>query len=772
MPRNSRTASLLLLHLLLLLLTASSAQLSPSDVRTLLRLRLILENPPAFDTLTRFTNPCYLPPSPSLHITCLGNRVSELSILGSPDHHRPLSPNFSIDSLFTTLTRLQGLRSLSLVSLGIWGPLPPKIDRFSSLISLNLSSNYISGEIPHQISQLRSLQNLILAKNSINGSVPNLEAMSNLVEVDLGHNRLGPGFPSLPNTVISVSLKNNSIRSRVPSKVDGFDELRSLDVSYNRLVGPVPPFLFSLKSIEYLVLSNNRLSGTFLKNLSCNEELEFVDVSSNLLYGGLPMCIGSNSTGRVVLDSGNCLSSGDQRYQNPMKECQEEALAAVMMPKEVNKKESKNRLGLVLGVVGGSVVALGVVLCLIFWWVKKKRNVEAGLQGSGGAKVSMRVTQKIPADARHMSQAMRLGSMGLTSYRSFSLEEVEDATNNFDASNLIGAGFKGQLHKGWLPDGTAVVVRRLKLKQRESYQRLAQYMEVISKLRHRHLVSILGHCFVNSQIVPNTTDTIYVIFECVSNGTLRDHLKEWRLKEMMKWPQRVAAVIGIARGIQFLHSVMVPGIYRNGLRTENVLLDETLTAKVGSYNLLLPSLINNNGGSERHDAAVNDKFGRAENGDKGDIYHLGLILLEVITGKPVASHGDLETLKVKMQQSLADGHAKLRTVTDTTIRGTFVYDSLRTAVEIALNCVSENVDKRPSIEDVLWNLQYSVQLQEGWASMIDQIQSRDLSVTEPYQVIRRLIRHNGTQHQLDPKMQQEINQLTHQVEKGFIIIHP
>ena len=58
---------------------------------------------------------------------------------------------------------------------------------------------------------------------------------------------------------------------------------------------------------------------------------------------------------------------------------------------------------------------------------------------------------------------------------------------------------------------------------------------------------------------------------------------------MLKWPQRVQAVIGVARGIQFLHTVTVPGIYGNDLKIENILLDETLTAKIHNYNLPIAS---------------------------------------------------------------------------------------------------------------------------------------------------------------------------------------
>jgi hypothetical protein len=65
-------------------------------------------------------------------------------------------------------------------------------------------------------------------------------------------------------------------------------------------------------------------------------------------------------------------------------------------------------------------------------------------------------------------------------------------------------------------------------------------------------------------------------------------LADWRKKEMLKWPQRMAITIGIARGVQFLHTGIAPGIFGNKLKIENILLDDSLTAKISSYNIPLP----------------------------------------------------------------------------------------------------------------------------------------------------------------------------------------
>lgn len=203
---------------LALLFSPTSAQyqtLSPSQNKLLIRLYHILQSPPALSPLNTSTNFCYLPQSANLTITCTNNQITQLIIRGdrpfSPNWHKSLSSSFSIDAFFTTLVKLSSLEVLSMVSLGIWGPLPSKIDRLNSLRVLNLSSNYIYGELPREISTMTSLQNLVLSINYINGTVPNLKPLTGLTELDLSFNRLGPDFPSLSSSIVKLVLKNNSL---------------------------------------------------------------------------------------------------------------------------------------------------------------------------------------------------------------------------------------------------------------------------------------------------------------------------------------------------------------------------------------------------------------------------------------------------------------------------------------------------------------------------------------------------------------------------------
>lgn len=390
-----------------LLSPISTAQLTPGETRILFQVQKLLEYPQVLQGWNNWTSFCYLPHSPSLKIVCDKNRVIELTIVGnksSPSHipkrvsgnyvfsEQTLSKSFSIDSFFTVVTKLSNLRVLSLVSLGLWGPLPDKINRLRSLEVLNISSNFIYGEIPTSISSVKTLKSLVLADNLFNGNAPDLKSLALLEELNLGNNHLGPGFPSLGNSLVSIILRNNSLRSQIPSKLLNFNKLQQFDISVNDFVGPIPSSLFSLHSIQSLNLAGNQLSGALSMNITCNAELRFVDISHNLLIGKLPPCIGSKSDNRTVLSSFNCLSSGNLRYQRPYSFCHKEALA-VKPPARSKNKESGTKLGLILGIIGGCVglaAIMGLLVLIIIRKTDTRRTENDKFDRSIADKMSLR----------------------------------------------------------------------------------------------------------------------------------------------------------------------------------------------------------------------------------------------------------------------------------------------------------------------------------------------------------------------------------------------
>ncbi|KAK4376725.1 hypothetical protein RND71_003021 [Anisodus tanguticus] len=703
--------------LLFFLVPFSFAQLVPAENRILFQIQEFLEYPPVLQGWNNWTNFCYLPQTPSLVITCSSGHITELTIVGnkkSPSQSlkssspQALSGKFSIDSFFTVVTKLSSLKKLSLVSLGLWGPLPAKISRFHSLEVLNISTNFIIGEIPSSLANFKNLKSLVLARNLFNGSVPDLKGLKTLEVLDLSDNHLGPKFPSIGNNnLVTLNLSNNFLRSEIPNGLNKFTHLQILDISSNKLVGPMPYFLFSLPAIQSISIARNQLSGALPGSVSCSNNLKFVDFSSNLLIGKLPACLGSSSRNRTVINVWNCLSSTSTKYQHPHTFCEKQAIA-VKPPSRTDhdeKQQSTIKLGVVLGLIAGIVVVVGAIGLLIFFIIKKvTRNRVQGYKNDSFAFEKNSTLSNI-ADGGNARRTMRMVSLGLPPYHVFTLEEMEEATNNFDPTNLVGEGSQGQLYRGWLRDGSVVLVKCLKLKQKHSPQILQQHMEMISKLRHRHLVSVLGHCVVTYQDHPNTASTVFIVLENVVNGSLKDHLSDWRKRDVLKWPQRMGITMGIAKGIQYLHTGGVTG---NDIQLENVLLDETLTARISSYNISLPPKV----GSESPLAGP-DQFTSAKAAEKEDIYQLGIILLDVIIGRPINSRSETEDLKLQVETALAESPSKLRDLTDPCIRGTFAYDSLKTTVQIAINCLEKEPSRRPSVEDVLWHMQYSIQVQEG-----------------------------------------------------------
>ncbi|THU45047.1 hypothetical protein C4D60_Mb02t13760 [Musa balbisiana] len=343
----------------------------------------------------------------------------------------------------------------------------------------------------------------------------------------------------------------------------------------------------------------------------------------------------------------------------------------------------------------------------------------------------------------YIYQTMKLGTLGIPSYRSFSLEELEAATNNFETSSLMGKGSHGQLYRGKLKDGSLVAIRCLKLKKSQNSQNFNHHIELISKLRYHHLVSALGHCF-EYHPDDSSVSRLFLIFEYVTNGTLRSNISVEG--HMLTWMQRISTAIGVAKGIQFLHGGIIPGLFANDLKITNILLDQNLIAKISSYNL--PVLAENmkamvlagssssglNEPGERHVNVQHSLWTKlTKHLDTIDIYDFGVILLEIVSGRPIISTNELDIMKDELQENIvADGTAR-RSIVDPVVSRQCCDESLKVVMEICLRCLSEEPTQRPSVEDVLWNLQFAAQVQESWRGDSQSSEESPLSLSQPPQ---------------------------------------
>ncbi|GFP93959.1 probable inactive leucine-rich repeat receptor-like protein kinase at3g03770 [Phtheirospermum japonicum] len=736
----------------LLLFFNYSNQLHVSQYQALLRIKHQLNFPQELITSRpeqTVDDPCNNPdPTQILTLACYEDDITQLHVIATPTWPSPrLTHHFSTPALFSTIAHLPNLKILSLVSLGLGGPLPPEIGDLSPQLEiLNVSSNSFAGPIPVEISALRNLQTLILdhnsfagyvpawlssltaltvlslannsftgsfpdsfsgmvtlrtlvlSSNNLSGQLPGLEGLTNLQVLDLGNNSLGPTFPTLPKKLVSLVLRMNKFNSQlnfVPSI-----QLQKLDISSNRLVGLFPNSALSLPTLVYLDVSGNKFTGKLSKNMSCGAQLRFVNLSGNRLTGELPDCL--TVTGRVVSYDGNCLSlSGRYMHsQRPLSFCHGEALAVGIDRPRKRAKGPYDKLAVVIGSSGGVVGAMAVVGLMGFLFVKRRHRPANKAPHTRFIvdKVSPGYTLQLLRDARYISETMKLGALGIPAYRTFVLDELKEATSNFTASNLIGEGSYGQVYKGCLTDGSVVAIRSLKVKKRRSIHTYTHHLELFSKLRHCHLVSAIGHCFECYQD-DSTVTGIFLVFEFVPNGTLRSFIIPDRQSgQKLTWTQRITAAIGVARGIQFLHTGIVPGVYSNRLKITDILLDNDLRVKISKYSL--PLLTEN----LRLDET---EVGREE---ENDVYDFGVILLEIVVGRPIISSNDVNISKDILSVSLRADSIGRRSIVDPAVHKECSDESLKTVIELCIRCLA----KEPSVEDIIWNLQFAAQLQDTW----------------------------------------------------------
>ncbi|KAJ8503956.1 hypothetical protein OPV22_004842 [Ensete ventricosum] len=312
-PEVRVEAEAVLLVVFFVVCVPASAILHPVDYLELQSIRKTLADLPgsAFFASWDFTaDPCAF-----AGVVCSGDRVVALS-LGDP---RAGSPGLS-GSLPSSLARLsaleelslvpgrvagslpaalpQGLRFLALASNRISGPLPHSLAALRGIRTLDLSSNLLSGNIPTALLRLPELRTLILAHNRLSGPVP-ASVSAPLLRLDLRSNVLTGSVRSLPPSLIYLSLASNRLSGHVDRVLPRLNRLSFLDLSANRLSGPIPGILFTFP-ISSLQLQRNQFSGPLRPGGPLPVSGATVDLSYNRFTGKVPAELAP--AGRLYLD--------------------------------------------------------------------------------------------------------------------------------------------------------------------------------------------------------------------------------------------------------------------------------------------------------------------------------------------------------------------------------------------------------------------------------------------------------------------------------------
>ncbi|KAJ4850401.1 hypothetical protein Tsubulata_007053 [Turnera subulata] len=292
---------------------------------------------------------------------------------------------------------------------------------------------------------------------------------------------------------------------------------------------------------------------------------------------------------------------------------------------------------------------------------------------------------------------------------SFSYEELAQATQGFSQGNLLGQGGFGYVHKGILPNGKEIAVKSLKRGSGQGDREFQAEVEIISRVHHRHLVSLVGYCIESGQKL--------LVYEFVENSTLEYHL-HGAGRPTMDWPTRIKIALGSAKGLGYLHEDCHPRIIHRDIKAANILLDYNFEAKVADFGLAKLTSDNNTHVSTR----VMGTFGYlapeyASSGkltEKSDVFSFGVMLLELITGRrPVDPTGRMEDSLVDWARPLCSQaleQGQYQELVDPALEGNYDPQEMACMVACAGLAVSHSARRRPKMSQIVRALEGDISL--------------------------------------------------------------
>ncbi|KAG0614731.1 hypothetical protein M758_6G199800 [Ceratodon purpureus] len=542
-----------------------------------------------------------------------------------------------------------------------------------SLDYLDVSGNKYSGSLDFRGMDMRlnlNFSTMNFSNNNFGGSFFSGRTF-NPKELDLSNNyftnisldvfnQTSVYMPSLE----SLNMENNKFNGEFPEQLLKAPALQTLHAGQN--------YFSSLQLPDIQFQNFSTWTGVFLTNNSFGKiqyapqgpysenNLQF---SNYLFLGGNPYCNNINS----VLLSRICRMNPD-----------EETLSL----NDAHKLSTQTKI-----IIGTSTSTFGIILLIIALYVWR---LMGKIQSLG---IILKEFEKKEVKPNLYSH-----------------KEIKLATKNFDKRNKVGEGGFGVVYKGELFDGTVVAVKKLTMSSSQMLSEFLNEIVVISGLKHRNLVKLKGCCLGDG-------DQRMLVFEYVENKNLAEALSfhgdilEDFEPPPLDWAARFNIIVGIARGLLYLHEDSQSPVIHRDIKATNILLDKDYNAKIADFGLayLFPTLNT----EETHLTLVQVAGTRgycspeyAQHGHVStalDVYSFGILILEIISGRK-----NIDLQKSGEEVYLHEWAWKLfeAQVTTTLIDSRMKHSSsdleaITRVITVALACVQYKAAKRPKMHDVV-----------------------------------------------------------------------
>lgn len=503
--------------------------------------------------------------------------------------------------------------------------------------------------------------------------------------------RIGCSNISSVRRISEINLAGMNLTGSVPQSIGQLTALVNVSLANNHLTGPLPNFS-NLTMLQRLHLQNNNLNGSVPDWLSELKYLKELFIENNSFSGVIPAQLLSNPS----LDF---RYSGNQNLH-------------------VRKR---HRLGLILGItIPGAIVILLVFIVGFVLHRKKLRRIQS----------SMLEKESKHAVDEDNSMIFRPNT---TKSRAFSLEEITTATQNFNQK--IGQGGFGSVYFGKLQQGKDIAVKVLSLFGGQGVQEFLNEIDLLSKVHHKNLVSLLGYC--------NETSELMLVYEHMSGGSLRGHLYgSTSERSQLNWKTRLKIASDAAQGMEYLHVGCTPKIIHRDIKTANILLDKNFSGKLADFGLSKMAI---EGEASHVTTSVKGTLGYLDPEyfstqmltEKSDVYSFGVVLLEIICGRqPVDAKLSAEEINlirwVTRYVEMDENPGKLAEIVDKRSGKDYDIKSITVVAKLAIRCVQAVPSFRPHVSEIVAELKEALKLEKDNDSLISKtdIEYGDFSTSQ------------------------------------------
>ncbi|KAI3501790.1 hypothetical protein L1887_29814 [Cichorium endivia] len=388
-----------------------------------------------------------------------------------------------------------------------------------------------------------------------------------------------------------------------------------------------------------------------------------------------------------------------------------------------SKKRNDHKWAIIFGVL---LAVIGLLLCLSIIMLMKRKKMQEHVKENPKAVSKTMSFHKSTAmgHTRYLSKENMEAITGFDTERPlvYDLDEIAEATNNFDDSRKIGEGGYGSVYFGIL-GGKEVAVK--KMRSNKSKEFLAE-LKVLCKIHHINVVELLGFA--------SGDDHLYLVYEFVSNGSLSEHLHDPLLKghQPLSWTARAQIALDAAKGIEYIHDHTKERYVHRDIKTTNILLDNGLRAKVADFGLA--KLV---GRTNDDDFIATRLVGtpgylppesvkELHVTTKTDVFAFGVVLAELITGKRALMRDNREpnkmksliTVITKVFEEEEDTEGALVSIRDGSLRDSYPMDDLYKMAEVSYWCLSEDPMNRPEVREVVESLARIVMSSVEWEASL------------------------------------------------------